>query len=144
MSERFVIVTLAVNDENGMESGKVVAAHFSVGTKYDTPPVLELETGFVDDDDELDGPTCELVGMALTIGGDIGGETYFIRDFRFHVGNIFWNGYVMTLDDARRLASSLVEAHGFTADAWIEGQPFLSCVGRRRLVTRSETSHTGD
>ncbi len=120
--DRCVIVSLCENDEYGMPSGKVTGAHFTDALNYDTPPVLELESNRIDDDFEPAGPRCDREGRTLIVGE----LSYEVRDFRPHVGNIFWNGYVITLRDARRMANDLSEHQSFTVDAWDEGQPFLS------------------
>jgi len=120
--DRFVIVSLAENDDHGMPNGKVTGAHFADSANYDTCPTLELESSFVDNEDELDGPPCELRGKELQIGA----RTYGVHHFRPHVGNLCWNGYMITLGDARALAHDLTANHGFTSDGWTEGQPFLA------------------
>lgn len=125
-----VIIHLCENDEHGTEAGKVVAVHFSDELNYDRSPVLELESSFVTDGDgdddcdigESDGPSCERIGNLLLIAG----HPYRFFDRRPHVGNVMWNGYVVSLKDARRLARDLLQYHGFTVDAVCEEQPFLS------------------
>lgn len=121
---RSVVVTLAENDYNGMPCGRVNGVHFTDALNYDTPPVLELESPWwvddVDEGTERDpNPACERDGTTLRIAG----EAYPVRDFRAHVGNLCWNGYVMALGDAQRLARQLM-ARGFTIDAETLGQPF--------------------
>jgi hypothetical protein len=122
MTNRLVIIDLCENDDHGNESGKVTAVHFSDSLNYDCLPVLELESTSVDDDFELEGPSCDAVGNMLLIAG----QPYRFHDRRSHVGNIFWNAYVVELKDARRLARDLIQHHGFTVDAVCEEQPFLS------------------
>lgn len=119
---RYAIIHLSENDDFGNESGKVTAVHLSDSQNYDRMPDLELESSYIDDDFESDGPSCEAVGNMLLIAG----QPYRFHDRRSHVGNVFWNAYVVGLKDARRLARDLIQHHGFTVDAVCEEQPFLS------------------
>lgn len=125
-----VIISLCENDDHGIPRGDVSAVHFTNALNYDTPPVLELESPYVNDDYEPEGPKCERRGHAIVIDGD----WFPIRDFRAHVGNLSWNGYVVSLDMARLLAKVLVEKHEFSIDAETYGQPFLITEHTKRLA----------
>lgn len=117
---RTVIAHLCENDDRGMPSGKVSGVDFADATSYDAPPCLELETTFCDDDLEADGPECERRGRFLFVGA----SSYFVRGFRPHVGNIYWNGYALSLYDARRLVRYLIEKESFAVQAADIGNVF--------------------
>ena len=115
------VVSICENDEHGMERGLCCAAHFATGSNADTPPELELESCFIDEEDEPTGPSCERIGNMLIIGG----EPFMMRGFKAHVGNVHWNGYLLGLGEAQRLARMLRAVHGFSIEGQDLSHPFF-------------------
>lgn len=109
-------VSLCENDDHGNDSGKVRAVNFAEGASFDACPSLELESQYAEDEDLR----ADLTGNTLIVGH----ERYRVRAFRSWVGNIYWNGYVISLKDGRRLANQLKD-RGWHTDAADDNQPFL-------------------
>jgi hypothetical protein len=127
-----VLVMLCVNDDRGGPSGHVSMAQFS--NPWDEQHlefVLELESPWAEDidwdEDETDGVDDNPHAFFAERPGEIVVDdlAFPIIERREHVGNIYWNGYRMTVDAARKLALDL-RALGWQVMLWTEGNPLLA------------------
>lgn len=123
-----VIVSLVVNGDHGMPTGHVEKADFSLAN--DT--VLELESQWWWDEDEAleewasnentPKPACphprfEYDEARHVIRVD--GHTFQVLGHRAHVGNIYWDGFLMSLRSSRALAKHLLKL-GWQPDNYSE------------------------